>query len=123
MSRPKKGEPGYEEANAKHRQTMIKKYGEDGYRRKMQEIGRKGGKACGMKGFALDKNRARKAGTAGGAKSIRGYKLIKEDEYTRLYKNSKTGATVKYIYNVEVGKFVKDEQVAIMEEIKNENWI
>lgn len=119
MSRPKKGEPGYEEANAKHRQTMIKKYGVDGYRRKMQEIGRKGGKACVMKGFALDPSLARKAG----AKSIKGYTLVKEDEYNRVYKNRETGAILKYIYDAEVGKFVKDDHRAIVEEIKNENWI
>jgi uncharacterized protein len=45
-------------------------YGDDFYAR----IGAKGGKATGMKGFAVNRDLARKAGAIGGRKSRRGKK-------------------------------------------------
>ena len=72
MARPKRGEPGWEEANAKMKRTMIEKYGgQEGYHKRMQEIGRKGGKVKGVKGFALDPERAITAGRKGGRISRR----------------------------------------------------
>lgn len=52
----------------KVRKTIEEKYGKDFWR----EIGRKGGKACGMKGFALNPELAREAGKKGGRISKRG---------------------------------------------------
>lgn len=53
---------------AKARETMYKKHGKDFYKR----IGALGGKHCGMKGFALNPELARKAGAKGGKISKRG---------------------------------------------------
>lgn len=47
-------------------------YGDDFYAR----IGAKGGKATGMKGFAVNRDLARKAGAIGGRKSRRGKKAV-----------------------------------------------
>lgn len=67
MARPKLGEPGDAEATAKMKKTMMERYGgPEGFHRKMQEIGRKGGKARVKKGFALNPERARLAGSKGG---------------------------------------------------------
>lgn len=123
MPRPRRGEPGHEEAINKMKQTMIARYGVEGYHKKMQEIGRKGGKVCGKKGFALNIDNARKAGASGGAKSMRGYKLVKDTDDERWYEKRETGEKVKYVYDAEKGKFIKDDMKTIVEAIQNENWI
>lgn len=48
--------------------TNKERYGKDFY----AHIGSIGGKVCGPKGFALDPERARRAGSIGGSKSKRG---------------------------------------------------
>lgn len=76
MARQRKGEIGCEEANQKWRRTMLERYGgEEGMRKKMQEIGRKGG-ANGRGpdykgGFASNRALARLAGAKGGRISRR----------------------------------------------------
>lgn len=58
------------------RNTNYKRYGQDFYR----EIGRKGGKSGGMKGFAImDKEKVRLAGAKGGRKSRREPSKNKEE--------------------------------------------
>ena len=52
---------------SKIRKTIEERYGKDYWRK----IGSKGGKATGMKGFALNPELARKAGRKGGKKSTR----------------------------------------------------
>ena len=52
---------------SKIRQTIEERYGKDYWRK----IGSKGGKATGMKGFALNPELARIAGKKGGTKSTR----------------------------------------------------
>lgn len=72
MVRPKRGEPGHEEAVIKTRETMVKKLGgEEAAREFYRRIGRKGGQFCGAKGFALNPEKARLAGAKGGRKSRR----------------------------------------------------
>ena len=72
MAYPRKGTKGYEEAVKKTRATLIKKYGsEEKAREFFQSIGRKGGKATGLKGFATNPELARIAGAKGGKKSRR----------------------------------------------------
>lgn len=61
---------GTKEGGAKARATMYEKHGKDFYRK----IGAIGGKHCGMKGFALNPELARKAGAKGGKISKRGKK-------------------------------------------------
>lgn len=55
------------EGGVKVRKTIEEKYGKDFWR----EIGRKGGKATGMKGFALNPKLASIAGSKGGKISTR----------------------------------------------------
>ena len=59
---------GTREGGLKARETNRKKQGDDFYKR----IGSKGGKWCGMKGFALNPDLARNAGAKGGRISRRG---------------------------------------------------
>jgi general stress protein YciG len=56
-------------------ETMIKRHGEDFYRK----IGAKGGKVKCMKGFALDRERAKWAGAIGGRVSRRGKSMVKSE--------------------------------------------
>lgn len=79
MSRPRKGEPGYEESNAKWRKTMEAKYGST--HEFMKRIGAKGGKLSTTGGFAsgivgadglTGPERAKIAGSKGGKISKRG---------------------------------------------------
>lgn len=55
------------DSGSKLRKTIEERYGKDYWRK----IGSKGGKATGMKGFALNPELARKAGSKGGKKSTR----------------------------------------------------
>lgn len=76
MARPKKGMEGYEEANRKWKETMLARYGGvEGFRKKMQEIGAKGGangKGPDYKGgFASSHELAVSAGRKGGLISSR----------------------------------------------------
>lgn len=81
MARPKRGEPGADQAAKKWRATMLEKYGgQEGLTRKMQAIGAKGGKLSTTGGFASDKvgadgmtgrERAHVAGKKGGSISRR----------------------------------------------------
>ena len=59
---------GTKAGGAKCRDTNLRKYGADYYKR----IGSEGGKWCGPKGFALDPERARNAGRKAGLISKRG---------------------------------------------------
>lgn len=56
-----------EDRGSKVRKTIEERYGKDYWRK----IGSKGGKATGMKGFALNPESAKKAGAKGGKKSTR----------------------------------------------------
>lgn len=124
MARTKKGEPGHELAVKRQHETLLKKYGsEEAVHQYFVEMGRKGGLKTGKKGFALNPSNARRAGVAGGAKSIRGYQFIREDEYTRWYKRRDTGEIVKYVYDITKDKYVLEDTKTIAEEIENETWI
>ena len=59
---------GTKEGGIKARNTNIERQGKDYYKR----IGSIGGKWCGKKGFALDIERAKRAGAKGGKISKRG---------------------------------------------------
>lgn len=76
MARPKRGQPGHEEAARKWRETMLSRYGVEGARKKMQEIGRKGGRnGRGPNytgGFAASHEHAVECGRKGGRISRRG---------------------------------------------------
>lgn len=76
MARPKKGQPGHEEALKKWRETMLKKYGgEENLHKKMQAIGSIGGrngKGPEYKGgFAANPEFAKICGRKGGSISRR----------------------------------------------------
>ncbi len=58
---------GTKAGGAKIRKTIEDKYGKDFWRK----IGSKGGKAGGMKGFALNPELAKRAGQKGGRRSTR----------------------------------------------------
>lgn len=58
---------GSKQGGLKTRETNYKRHGKDFYKK----IGAKGGKATGVKGFALDRERARAAGRIGGKVSKR----------------------------------------------------
>ena len=60
--------PGTRAGGLKASVTNKKRYGKDFY----SELGKKGGKATGMKGFALNRDNARRAGQIGGKASRRG---------------------------------------------------
>lgn len=80
MARPKRGEPGHEQAMRRWKETMEARYGSaSGF---MAEIGKKGGSKTGVcKGFAADNERAKRAGAKGGKISKRGpAKKGKENE-------------------------------------------
>lgn len=62
---------GTKKGGAKARATMYERHGKDYYK----IIGALGGKHCGMKGFALNPELARKAGEKGGKISKRGKAL------------------------------------------------
>ena len=82
MGRPRKGEKGCEEANAKWRATMLERCGgAEKMHKKMSVIGRKGGMASSTGGFASEKRgadgltgpeRAKICGSKGGKISKRG---------------------------------------------------
>lgn len=69
MARPKKGQPGYEEANRKWRETMEAKHGSAS--EFMAKIGRKGGQNGHTGGFAANRELAKIAGAKGGKISTR----------------------------------------------------
>ena len=87
MARPKAGTKEGDAASKKWRQTMINKYGVDGVHKKMQSIGKIGGKngfGPGYTGgFAADPERARIVGAKGGSISKRKSKYINIFEYNR----------------------------------------
>lgn len=58
--------PGTKAGSLKAKQTMIAKYGEEGYRKFYAEIGRKGGKNGNTGGFWNNPERAAAAGHKGG---------------------------------------------------------
>lgn len=64
---------GTKEGAKKAQLTMIKKYGKDFFR----EMGRKGGKACVPKGFAMNRTLASEAGHKGGLKRRGVYEITK----------------------------------------------
>ena len=67
---------GTKEGGLKAMKTNYKKHGKDFYR----NIGRKGGKKTGMKGFALNPELAKIAGRRGGLISKRGKAKNHEDK-------------------------------------------
>lgn len=99
MARPKRGEPGADQAAKKWRATMLEKYGgQEGLTRKMQAIGAKGGKLSTTGGFASDKvgadgmtgrQRSIICGRIGGRKSKRGKKVRNDD--TRINESTNPG--------------------------------
>lgn len=122
MVRPKKGTPEGERAARKQHETLLRIYGsEEAVHRHYQEMGRKGGMKSRTGGFYANPQLAREVGRIAGTKSLRGYKLIEEEEHVRWYRNRKTGAVVKYIYDFDKEKYVKDEEY--LKEIENETWI
>lgn len=83
MARPKKGTKEGKLASDKWRKTMIEKYGEDGFRKKMHEMGAKGGsRSTPTGGFGADHERARIAGAKGGS-------ISKRDEAKTWYEKNK----------------------------------
>ena len=64
---------GTKKGGQKARETIYQKHGKDFFKM----IGRKGGKATGMKGFALNPAKAGIAGAKGGRKSKRGPSKVK----------------------------------------------
>lgn len=70
--------------------TNIKRYGKNFYKR----IGKIGGQARGMKGFAVNIDLARKAGSIGGKRGKRGYRIVQEDPSNLYYLDIKTGESV-----------------------------
>ena len=105
MSRPKKGEPGYEESVSKWRESMERRYGDvsDFFR----EIGHKGGttESDKPKGFAADHGRASWAGRKGGLRTKRGYSWIEDvDEWHGRYINQTTGEkeVLKYKHKMKL---------------------
>ena len=102
MARPKKGTKEGNLASAKWRKTMVEKYGEDGFRKKMQENGKKGGsRSTPTGGFGADHERARIAGAKGGS-------ISKRNEAKNWYENNKDeiesmrqdGFTIKQIGSI-----------------------
>lgn len=71
MARPKRGTKAGEEASRKYRETMAKKYGEDGVHKFFANIGSRGGRAGSTGGFAADPTKAILAGTIGGLRGKR----------------------------------------------------
>lgn len=108
MGRPKRGEPGYEAATAKWRQSMARVAAESGVSVHdfMAECGRRGGKAHAKNaGFGSDKKgkdglsgreRAVKMGRVSGIKSKRGKKYLYEREGYWYYMNLSSGELEKY---------------------------
>lgn len=68
--------PGTKAGAAKAAITNKRKYGSDFY----SEIGSRGGKWCGIKGFALNPQLAKEAGRKGGKISRRGPAKHKQEE-------------------------------------------
>ena len=76
---------------------MRKRYGgKKGVREFFQRIGKTGGQNCHTGGFAADRNRAVESGRAGGSKSRRGYKFIKETPNYYIYINKTTNEKVRF---------------------------
>lgn len=105
MARPKSGTKEGKIASKKWKQTMLKKYGEDGLRKKMQGIGAKGGRNSGTGGFASDvvgkdgltgRERAAIIAKKSGRMGKRGYKLIKKTLFHYIYQKKDTGEIVKF---------------------------
>lgn len=98
MSRPGKGEEGYEKANARWRKTMEERYGgKEGLHKKMQSIGRIGGRCGFTGGFWADPERASREGARGGAISKRGYQFIgKDSNGDYLFKLKSNGKMVLF---------------------------
>ena len=72
MTRPKSNTPEGEIAAKKWKATMVEKYGsEEALHAHLVEMGTKGGRKTGIKGFALNPALARKAGAIGGKRSSR----------------------------------------------------
>lgn len=65
---------GTKNGGMKAAKTIAEKFGKDYYR----EIGRRGGKACVVKGFACNLELAREAGRKGGKLSRRGCGKLKK---------------------------------------------
>ena len=90
MARPKKGTPEGERAKERWRQTMIERYGENGPSIMMAKAGKQGGINGHTKGFASNRELARKAGAKGGTISKRGKSILplykkKHNEIARLH--------------------------------------
>ena len=98
MSRPKSGTKEGKIASEKWKHTMLKKYGKDGLRRRMQEIGAKGGRNGHTGGFAADRELARVAGAKGGRISKRdGAKNWYEKNKHEIEYMRQDGFTIKEI--------------------------
>lgn len=96
MSRPRKGEPGHEEASKRWKQTMLKKYGsEEALHKHLQEMGAKGGSHGVTGGFASNRALARIAGAMGGRVSKRGYKLVGEKDGQKIYRKDGKDYTIE----------------------------
>ena len=78
-------------------ETMIEKYGSyEAYKQAMRERASKGGKNGNKRtnpnysgGFAGDNELAKRAGSLGGSRSMRGHKLVKIEGDTLIYKRLK----------------------------------
>lgn len=103
MGRPKAGTKEGDAASERWRQTMINKYGVDGVHKKMQEMGRKGGKNGKgpdyKGGFAGDRELAKRAGRKGGRISRRKgkYTTILDENKEFIIESVKNKATIQSI--------------------------
>lgn len=84
---------GTKAGGLKAAQTNKAKHGEHFY----ALIGSIGGKKTGMKGFALDTERARNAGSKAGKISKIGHKYLYTRNGYNYYTLKSTGKTVKYV--------------------------
>lgn len=99
MPRPKKGEPGYEEANERWRQTVSDNYGSPS--ELMSRVGKLGGAASSTGGYYKDKKRAARDGSLGGRKSLRGYTYLYDKYGFYYYEHKETGELVKIKHDQE----------------------
>lgn len=98
MARPGVNDAGYQQANKRFRDTMLKKHGSiEEYHKWMQHIGAKGGKAGNTGGFYANPDLASKAGRLGGLKSRRGKSLKTAQRIKQANEMHDNGATLREI--------------------------
>lgn len=111
MVRPKKGEVGHEQAKLRWKKTMEEKYGgAEGVHKKMQEIGRKGGRLGRTGGVYGDPERAKQIGHRGGSRSRRGRKFLGETEPGLLKYQVRSTGEIEYVKTEEHERENEEEE-------------